>query len=136
MNYYMGRTLHEELEDSLEIEDMVVGYRSSGMLESRNQLARLMRDASRRANLFDNDEVWVNSEGRYIPIEEISARYAENIMRHLESQSMEDAEMVYIWNTRNDPNATPFNYTEEAAREWLRNTNLYRAVEKASARPF
>lgn len=117
-------------------EDFPVTTMTGRFTAQQNQLRRMLREASRKANMFNQDEVWVNADGRYIPIREISARYAENIMEHLQSHMMEDAEAVYLWNTRELPHAMEFNYTVEDCRGWLESTPLYSALREASARPF
>lgn len=100
-----------------------------------NELRRLMRDASRRAAMYNQGETWVNAQGLYVPIETISARYADNILSHLRDHAREDMELVLMWSNRNVSDVS-FDPTDEEVQSWLRGTQLYMALEEASERPF
>ena len=109
---------------------------TSYAVSTRRELRRILRDASRRAHLFENEEIWVNAEGRYVPIEQMSARYAENTMRWLEEHAREDAEQIYLWNNRESMDEEEFEWDDAQCLAWLRETPLYNALRKASERPF
>lgn len=136
----MGNYGISDIEDIDELE--IESERYSRMLtrgrfvQEASTFRRLLREASRRAHMFSQDEVWVNSEGRYVPIKEMSARYAENVMHFLEGNALSDAEMIWMWDTRDDANAGEFVMDEDRARDWVRSTPLYRALREASERPF
>ena len=102
-------------------------------------MQRQLRQARRRYNMFNQGEVWVNAEGRYVPIKEMSANYAENVCKFLEEHAREDAGLYFLYEaSMREGNFLDRSNTwsPEQYRYWVQSTALYRALAKATERPF
>lgn len=97
------------------------------------RLKRGVVNAKRRHNLLNQSETWINREDRYVKLDDMSARYAENVWHWLEDNADSLKSEVDLFIT--------FSVGSEMASDdepviWIQKTPLYRALFKASTRPF
>lgn len=108
------------------------------------QLSALLQRARQDHNLLDQSEVWVNGKGLKIELREMSARYASNVLAWMRKNAKVYHSSWATWEFITkyaDQSATDFEelldqtVTDKTAREWLKETTLYKALVEVSKHP-